>query len=225
MLPQKKMQTIEEKEMIVNKKCKGNGVTKGYGCGLLVPVSLYNKSNRIYGLGVSCGCYSNWLLNSEQGKIKLQKSILKASKPRKEFETAKTVVKGQNTVKRLLVNLMMQLHAYVRERDKGKPCISCYSQWNDSFQAGHFYKAELYSNLKFEETNTHGQCPGCNIFNDGNESGYRVGLINRYGKDFVDALDLKATSYKKDNFKWEIDYLKEKLKHVQKLKKELNQKL
>lgn len=195
------------------KKCKGTGQAKGYGCGQLT-------FHRVYGL-CKMKCYPDWLLNSDAGKAKLQKSILKASKPRLELEKAKTARKEQNTLKSLLTNVRMQLHAYIRQRDKGKPCISCGGQWNDTFQAGHFYKAELYSNLKFDKDNIHSQCQGCNLFNEGNESGYRVGLINRYGKEFVDALDKKAQSYKKESFKWDIEELKKIKSNIQTLKKQL----
>src|SRR5690606_12394957 len=137
-----------------SKPCKGNGIAKGYGCGK-------PTLHRVYGLGKMC-CYSDWLLNSEQGKIKLQKSILKASKPRLDFEKASRAEKEQNTLKNLLTNIRMQLHAYIRNRDKGKNCISCGVIWNDKFEAGHFYKAELYSNLKFDKYNINGQCFRCN---------------------------------------------------------------
>lgn len=196
------------------KPCKGTGKAKGYGCGK-------TTLHRVYGLGKMCGCYSDWLLNSENGKIVLSKSILKATQPRKEFEQAKNARKEQNTLKSLLINVRMQFHAYIRKRDKGKPCISCGIEWNDSFHASHFYKAELYSNLKFDKNNIHGACQKCNLFMEGNEGGFRVGLINRYGKDFVDALDKKAMQYKKENFKWEIEDLKRIKKDVQLLNKQL----
>lgn len=195
------------------KKCKGTGQASGFGCGQLT-------IHRVYGL-CKMKCYPDWLLNSDAGKVKLQKSILKATKPRIDLEIAKNTRKEQNTLKSLLINVRMQLHSYIRERDKQKPCISCGGQWNDTFQAGHFYKAELYSNLKFDKDNIHGQCQGCNLFNDGNESGFRVGLINRYGKEFLDSLDVKAQEYKKESFKWDIEELKRIKKEVQILNKKL----
>ena len=56
---------------------------------------------------------------------------------------------------------------------------------------------------------------------EGNEGGFRVGLINRYGKEFVDALDQKAIQYKKESFKWDISELKAIKKEVQLLNKQL----
>ena len=195
------------------KPCKGTtSETKGLGCGI-------PTFHRVYGLCKS-KCYPQWLMETEAGKIKMQKAILKATQPRKDFEKAKDTRKEQNTLKNLLINVRMQLHAYIRKRDIGKPCISCGVQWNDSFHCTHFYKSEMYSNLRFDVDNLHGGCPKCNLFLDGNESGYRVGLLNRYGKEFVDALDQKAIQYKKESFKWDISELKAIKKEVQLLNKQ-----
>jgi hypothetical protein len=195
------------------KACKGQGMAKGHGCGKLT-------YHRKYGLGKGC-CYPDWLLNTDAGKLKLKQSILKASKPRLELEQARNTRKEHNSLKSLLTNVTIQLHRYIRKRDTHKPCISCNVQWNDTFQAGHFYKAELYSNLKFDKYNIHGQCVRCNNFLEGNEGGYRVGLINRYGKDFLDSLDAKAQDYKKSDFKWDVEELKRIKKEVQSLNKKL----
>ena len=54
---------IEVKE----KPCLGMGIAKGYGCG-------HKTKHRIYGLGKMC-CYPNWLLTSDNGKVKMAKSL------------------------------------------------------------------------------------------------------------------------------------------------------
>jgi hypothetical protein len=74
-------------------------------------------------------------------------------------------------------------------RDSDKPCISCNSTTADTFDGGHFYKAEVYSGLIFNENNCHKQCRKCNRFMNGNELNYRKGLIARYGIDYVTNLD------------------------------------
>lgn len=196
-----------------SKPCKGTGNAKGYGCGK-------QTLHRVYGLGKMCGCYSDWLLNSEAGKIKLQKSILKASKPRRELEKAEKERKHRNGLGTLLKNVRNVCHQYIRERDKYKPCISCGEPWNERHQAGHFYKAELFSKLKFNEYNINGQCEGCNIRKDGNESQYRVNLPNRIGLEKYRELEHLASLEKKTDHKWEREALIEIRKYYkQKLKK------
>lgn len=194
--------------MIQEKKCKGTGKAKGYGCGELVPVARYNQPNRVYGLGKSCGCYSKFLLESDVGKELINKATLKVTKPRREFQKFEQEEKERKSLSYLLVNVRTACHTYIKIRDKGKPCISCNTSWRPDFQAGHFYKAETFSSLKFFEKNIHGQCPKCNLFEDGNESGYRVGLIKRYGKDYVEELDELARKYKQSSFKWSREELK-----------------
>ena len=183
------------------KKCKGTGQAFGYGCGKLT-------LHRIYGLGKSC-CYSEWLFGSDAGKVKLSKAINSVQKPRKELEKARADKSIKNTLEALKKSVMTVCHKYIRLRDKYKPCISCNAIWNADFQAGHFYKAELYSNLKFNSKNINGQCRKCNLRKDGNEAGYRKGLLERFGVGHVNRLDKKALDYRSQDFKWDREKLKE----------------
>ena len=190
------------------KQCKGTGSAAGLGCGTLT-------YHRVYGLCKN-ECYPDFLLNTEPGKLIMQKAMLKASKPRlqkeknkSELEYAEKFKKDRDKLNYLLVNVRNECHKFIRKRDEFKPCISCGVHYNTNFQAGHFYKAELFSNLKFNENNIHGQCQQCNLLKEGNESGYRVGLIQRYGKEFVSELDNLAASHKKNIFSWEREQLEE----------------
>lgn len=184
------------------KQCKGTGKAHGYGCGKLT-------MHRVYGLGKMC-CYSDWLLNSEQGKIILHKAQLKATKPRRELEQAEQERKQNNSLSNIIQSLVNVCHKNIRERDKYKPCISCGAKWNEHFQAGHFYKAELYSNLRFDELNINGQCRICNLHKDGNFQGYREGFIKRYSVEQLEELENKAREYKSLSFKWDREDLKKK---------------
>ena len=74
-------------------------------------------------------------------------------------------------------------------RDITMPCISCGVSETDLFDGGHYFKAELFSGLIFDERNCHKQCRKCNRFLNGNELQYRTGLISRYGIDFVSNLE------------------------------------
>ena len=187
---------IEPKE----KPCKGTGLAKGYGCGK-------KTKHRVYGLGKMC-CYANWLLTSENGKIKLEKARLKATAPRKEFESYKEERKNRESLATLLKSVKDKCHEYIRLRDKGKPCISCGHSWHQDHQAGHFYKAELFSTIKFNELNINGQCVKCNIRLEGNESEYRINLPKRIGKDKFEHLNNLAELDHKVNHKWNREALK-----------------
>ncbi|TDQ27678.1 recombination protein NinG [Tenacibaculum caenipelagi] len=182
------------------KPCKGTGQAKGYGCGKITKY-------RVYGLGKMC-CYANWLLTSENGKIKLAKAELKATKERRELEAVKEEKKQRNGLASLLKSVRDVCHKYIRLRDIGKPCISCGEPYHKDHQAGHFYKAELFSSIKFNEDNIHGQCVQCNIRRKGNESEYRVRLPNRIGKERFENLNEIAALDKQINHKWDREELK-----------------
>lgn len=92
---------------------------------------------------------------------------------------------------------------WIRERDKHLPCISCNNSDTDQWDAGHLFKAELYSGLIFHEDNVHKQCKQCNHRLHGNEINYRIGLVKRIGIERVEWLEnhkdrLRIYKYTKD---------------------------
>lgn len=208
------------------KKCKGSGIAKGYGCGRVV-------DHRIYGLCTQFKCYYTWLLESEAGKQKRERATIqvvsKSAKRREMMERAAKERSERKSIVYLLENVRTACHQYIKLRDKGKPCISCGALWDSTHQAGHFYKAELYSSLKFHEHNIHSQCQKCNIHKEGNESPYRVALIEKFGPEYVKALDGLATMERQSShFKWDREdlqalrvYYKRKIKELKNKSPEL----
>ena len=93
----------------------------------------------------------------------------------------------------------LKFRKWIRKRDEGKRCISCYS-WNTS-DAGHYYSAGHYPELEFNQNNVHGQCRKCNMFLSGNLIEYRKGLIEKIGGDAVEELDMIAAIYKQKAYK------------------------
>ena len=89
-------------------------------------------------------------------------------------------------------------NAWIRHRDKDKGCISCGGPVQ---QAGHYFSAGHYSGLRFNETNTNGQCIRCNCYLSGNLIHYRQGLVDRYGHNTVKELEDSALLRK--SAKWD----------------------
>ena len=93
-----------------------------------------------------------------------------------------------------MAKLKTELHAFIRERDEGRTCISCETvlvklgRVGGDYDAGHFRSVGSASNMRFLENNIHGQCKHCNDFLGGNPHAYELGLISRYGQDYVDVL-------------------------------------
>jgi hypothetical protein len=210
--------------MAKNKRCRGTGRAKGFdACGVELPFTEKNGIRNYkakYGLGVLCGCYSRWLLSTKEGKEVLESAKLKATKTRREFNEFVENEKKNKSLGWLLKNTVIACHNFIKKRDYGKPCISCGEPYNSNHQAGHFYKAELFSTLKFNELNIHGQCVGCNIRKDGNESEYRVNLPNRIGDENYKELNILAKEDKLKNHKWDRQELEKIRKYyLDKIKK------
>ena len=96
-------------------------------------------------------------------------------------------------------------NAYIRNRDSGKPCISC-GKSGKVLQAGHYYKVQICS-MRFDEDNVNGECEHCNCWDIDHLIGYRKGLSERFGEDHIRILDIKFDAYKRDGWKWEREYL------------------
>jgi hypothetical protein len=82
-------------------------------------------------------------------------------------------------------------HAYIKRRDKGKPCISCGHSFGDiKFSAGHFITAGSNLSLRFDERNIFGQCWwNCNKNRSGNITEFRKGLVERHGQELLGFLE------------------------------------
>lgn len=90
---------------------------------------------------------------------------------------------------------------YIRIRDSFPngtfKCISC-GQIKPFSQAdcGHYINRQHMS-TRFDEMNCNGQCKKCNRFDEGNMSGYRRGLIDKYGEKNVLLLEAKKNQTRK----------------------------
>lgn len=133
----------------------------------------------------------------------------KLSKQKKEFEVVEQ--KYNEDKKRIasLINTKTQVHTYIRNRDKGKPCISCGAEWNNTFQCGHHYKSETFETLRFNLDNLHGQCRRCNLHLDGAFDKYALNLPKRIGKERYYYLVSLAEVDKQFEKVWNVDNLKE----------------
>jgi hypothetical protein len=129
----------------------------------------------------SPGCaYSLVMKNKEKEKKKEVKDWNKEKRERKD--KLKTLSDYEAEARKVF-------QKWIRERDKNLPCISCNKSTSKIWDGGHLFKAELYSGLMFDERNVHKQCRKCNYYFGGNEAGYKDGLDQRYGPEFVDALE------------------------------------
>ena len=119
------------------------------------------------------------------------------------------------------------VNRYIKVRDEGRGCISCPTKSNDSdlltgsrFDAGHYRSVGSSPSLRFYTLNIARQCVKCNRDLSGNTVSMRSGLVERYGKPKVEAIEAMQKPLKPD-----IEYcqrlivlMKKKIKLYKKLR-------
>lgn len=117
----------------------------------------------------------------------------KAKRERRESREAKQRLKTKGDHLR---EAQAAFNAYIRERDRGLPCISCGSMPSDGdlltgsrIDAGHYRSTGSCPELRFEPLNCHAQCVKCNRNLSGNAVEYRIRLIKRIGQASVEWLE------------------------------------
>lgn len=88
------------------------------------------------------------------------------------------------------------VNAYVRARDAHLPCISCRRSDKNSWDAGHYRSRGAAVSLALDPKNIHRQCVQCNQHLHGNHIEFRIGLIARYGIEYVEALECDQSTKK-----------------------------
>lgn len=192
------------------KICKGINRAKGIeGCGK-------ESDNRTFGLCPRC--LYHWATNNENGKVWYQKQFLpkvKKTQVKARKKKDKELRESMKSIQRLIQEARVPFQRYIRIRDANEPCISCDTTSAKIWHGGHYFKAEVYTGLIFNEINVNKQCEKCNTFGGGNESGYRLGLIKKYGDEVVRTLE-EASDYLRD-YKFTREELYEIKKKYQKL--------
>jgi len=191
------------------KKCKGTGKAIDFGC---------SNYSEIFKYGLCKKCFIEWLYNTDIGKEVLNKSILiSRNKIVKEVKKQSIKNKIENKTIALLINeAKAPFQKLIRIRDHRQLCICCDKllPFNiGEYDAGHYFKAELYTGLIFHPHNVHGQRVYCNQHLHGNESGYTNGIIRRIGWSNYQHLNFIKDKLK--SYKWDRQSLIEMKKYYQ----------
>lgn len=120
----------------------------------------------------------------ESKRDKVDKALKVAD--RRETKSKLEKLKSKAT---LAKEAQTEFNRWVRERDHGKPCISCGRNHQGQNHAGHYLSVGARPELRFEPLNVHLQCAPCNVHLSGNSVKYRIGLIARLGTDVVEWLE------------------------------------
>lgn len=99
--------------------------------------------------------------------------------------------------------------AYIREKEK-YICFTCGRQKDKkTTEAGHF----RHGKLDFDPMNIHCQCTQCNRYLHGNLGIYTIKLIDKYGKEAVDDLILRANQHTNKYSITELEEIIDKIKY------------
>jgi hypothetical protein len=99
-------------------------------------------------------------------------------------------------------------HRWVKWRDRGLPCCACgksmsgLPEWDK--HASHYRPSKMNSAIRYHEDNINLGCSHCNRHRAGNESEYRVRLVEKIGIERVEWLDVQRHVKK-----WEIEELRD----------------
>ncbi len=99
-----------------------------------------------------------------------------------------------------IAELQVVFNSWVRERDRGKPCICCGKMFDPKdihggqFDAGHYLSRGSAPHLRFDERNVHRQIKGHNRPGGTTRESFRKGMIERIGLEALLALESDCES-------------------------------
>jgi hypothetical protein len=140
--------------------------------------------------------------------------IVKAKENKKKIKEMREKLKTSQDYRK---ELQIVFNSYIRARDRDAGCISCGKKLGSKFDAGHYFSVGNYPNLRYDETNVHGQCVTCNQHLHGNLIEYGARLPERIGQAAFDRLhELKVgrLSLTIPELQDQIKHYKQKLKHT-----------
>ncbi|MCI9779074.1 recombination protein NinG [Proteus mirabilis] len=144
---------------------------------------------------------------------------LKKEKQKKERE-AKDKLKARKLAVKPLSYFTKQaqtaFNAFIRERDKDEPCISCGRFHDGQYHAGHYRTTKAMPELRFDEDNVHKQCAPCNNHLSGNIENYTPRLIEKIGQERFDRLmgSHELPKWKREDYERIRDHYRDKLKEL-----------
>jgi hypothetical protein len=183
-----KIPNLKLKSLVKFKPCKGTTEqTAGFGC------SFPNKERK-FGLGISCKCYTNWLLNSEKGNEYLNRVTLNTTDKFAKSKKTENSIKDRNTRIELMGNddyrakiLQPNINKIARLIDFGCTCIA-----TDKFgkmSGGHRISVGANRSTALNLHNIHIQSFASNSWKGGDNLKYDIGIKERYGIEYLEFLN------------------------------------
>ena len=143
----------------------------------------------------SLWCRRSYIAQKNREKLEKQKVKKQKAKTKKAFSRSKLIAEADRV-----------WSLYIRERDRWKPCITCWTPWTETAQAGHFMSRRHY-NTRWEKLNWASQCVKCNNWGSGEQYAFAQALNNQ--REWL-AEELQQIAYKIDKVTNEeiLDYIR-----------------
>lgn len=133
---------------------------------------------------------------AEAQAAKAEREEAKRAQAAAKVERAETRRRKEaiKTIPDLIKEAQVAFNAFIRERDREKPCICCGAplgagEVGGAFDCGHYRSTGSAPHLRFDERNAHAQRKVCNRWGAGRAVDYRIGLVARIGLEAVEALE------------------------------------
>lgn len=97
-------------------------------------------------------------------------------------------------LREVIAAAQVAFNAYIRERDRDRPCICCGkpfepARYGGSMDAGHYLARSIAPQHRFNEDNVFGQRKNCNRPGGTTRAAFRAGVLARIGADRLAALE------------------------------------
>lgn len=116
----------------------------------------------------SPGCERKHRANLNKAKLEKVKIKKEKVKTKKAFSRS-TLIKEADRV----------FSIFIRERDRGKPCVTCGALWEENHQNWHF-ASRRHLNTRWMEKNANWQCPKCNLWWAGEQFKHWLAIDKMY---------------------------------------------
>ena len=198
------------------KKCKGTGLAKGFGCGDL---TLYRK------FGLCSKCQYEWSTSNDAGKVWFEKQMAFKKKKNVKEEKAKDRQAKRDIDDKGAMRLAdMYFSRYIRLKHSVDGKCTCYTCGKiediKEVDNGHYQKRE-HKATRYHEDNCRSQCKICNgdTKHNGKQDIFKGELTNEIGEDAVVEIERLARTTIKANvvfYRNIADTYRNKLNELQK---------
>lgn len=173
------------------RKCKECGEYFSAEGMVKVPAGSFCNMNHAIG-------YANKRKEKVAEKIKRDKSRNEKAMKKVSRELDLERLKSVQNISFFHKRAQAAFNAFIRERDKGKPCVSCGKPDNGQHQrhASHYRSVGACSSLRYDERNVHASCSVCNNHLSGNVASYRIALVGMLGIEVVEWIEAEPKSCK-----------------------------